>query len=75
MSVLYNFLVEENERLKKQVDELKDFLYVADVVCSHLVQDSDLTIEGEQAIKSFHSYVKELQDKHDKKNKLGGSHT
>ena len=75
MSVMYNFLVEENERLKKQVDELKDFLYVVDTVCCHLIQDGDLTSQGELTIKSLNSYVRELQDKYDKENKLGRSDT
>jgi len=73
MSVMYNFLVDENERLRKEVDELKNFLYVADVVCSHLLQDGDVTSQGVEAVKSFLLFARELQDKYDKETKLRGS--
>lgn len=73
MSVMYNFLIEENERLRKEVDELKNFLYVTDVVCSHLLQDGDVTTQGVEAVKSLLLFIRELQDKYDKETKFRGS--
>ena len=74
MSVMYNFIVEENERLRKELDELKDFLYVVDVTCSHLLQDGDVNTQGVEVVKNLLLLIKELQDKYDKENKSGGSH-
>lgn len=75
MNMMYNFLVDENEKLRKQVDELKNFLYVADVVCSHLLQDADVTTQGAEAVKSFLLFTRELQDKYDKKDEHWRSNT
>lgn len=72
MSVMYNFLVEENERLRKDLDELKDFLYVVDVTCSHLLQDGDVTTQGVDLVKDLLLLAKELQDKYDKETKFRG---
>lgn len=72
MSAMYNFLVEENERLRKQLDELKDFLYVTDVTCSHLLQDGDVTSQGSEIVKNLLLLAKELQDKYDKEAKFRG---
>lgn len=75
MSVMYNFLVEENERLRKELDELKEFLYVVDVVCSHLLQDGDVTNQGVETVKSLLLSTRELQDKYDKKDEHWRSNT
>lgn len=75
MNMMYNFLVDENEKLRKQVDELKNFLYIADVVCSHLLQDGDVTNQGVEAIKSLLLSTRELQDKYDKKDEHWRSNT
>lgn len=75
MNMMYNFLVEENESLRKQVDELKNFLYIADVVCSHLLQDGDVTNQGVEAVKSLLLSTRELQDKYDKKDEHWRSNT
>lgn len=75
MSLVYNFLVEENDRLRKELDELKQFLYVVDVACSHLLQDGDVTMQGEESISRLLSLTKELQDKYDKEAKSRGSNS
>jgi hypothetical protein len=75
MNMMYSFLVDENEKLRKQVDELKNFLYLADVVCSHLLQDGDVTTQGAEAVKSLLLFTRELQDKYDKEAKSRGSST
>jgi hypothetical protein len=75
MNMMYNFLVDENEKLRKQVDELKNFLYIADVVCSHLLQDGDVTNQGVEAVKSLLLSTRELQDKYDKKDEHWRSNT
>jgi len=75
MSVMYNFLLEENENLKKDLDSLKEFLYVVDVACSHLLQDGDITTQGAEVIKNLLSLAKELQDKYDKETKFRGLST
>lgn len=72
MSVMYNFVVEENERLQKELDELKDFLYLTEVACSHLLQDGDVTTQGVEIVKNLLLLAKELQDKHDKEVKFRG---
>ena len=65
MSIMYNFLVEENERLRKELDELKDFLYVTDVTCSHLLQDGDVTTQGVEVVEKLLLLTKEIQDKYE----------
>jgi len=75
MSVMYNFLLEENENLKKDLDSLKEFLYVVDVACSHLLQDGDITTQGAEVIKNLLSLAKELQNKYDKETKFRGLST
>jgi len=70
MSMMYNFLVEENERLRKQIgqiflerEELLEFVNVVQVSTSHLIQDG----EGSDAIKNLLSLAEEIQDKHGNK--------
>ena len=65
MSVMYNFLIEENERLRKEVDDLKDFLYATQVVCSHLLQDGDVTTQGVEVVEKLLLLTKEIQDKYE----------
>lgn len=72
MSVMYNFLIEESDRMRKELDELKQFLYVVDVTCSHLLQDGDVTTQGEESVSRLLSLTKELQDKYDKEAKFRG---
>jgi hypothetical protein len=70
MNMMYNFLVEENQRLQKQVDELQNFLYVVQVSCSHLLQDGDVNGEAQQTIKRLLSLTEEMLDKNDKETKF-----
>ena len=63
MSVMYNFLIEESERLQNQVDELLDFVNIVQVSTSHLIQDG----EGNDVIKNLLSLAEEIQDKHGNK--------
>lgn len=72
MSMMYNFLVEENERLRKELDVFKEFLYVVQVACSHLLQDGDVNKQGEEAINNLLSLAEEMQDKYDKETKFRG---
>lgn len=66
MSMIHNLLFEENERLRKQLDELVDFVYVVQVACSHLLQDGEVSEEGLQTAKNLFSLTEELQDKYAK---------
>ena len=75
MSIMYNFLVEENERLRKEVDVFKEFLYATDVACSHLLQDGDVTTQGVEVVERLLLLSKELQVKYDKETKFRGSST
>jgi hypothetical protein len=64
MNMMYSFLVEENDRLRKQNEELLDFVNVVQVSTSHLIQDG----EANDAIKNLLSLAQEIQDKYGNKN-------
>ena len=65
MNMIYNFLVEENECLRKQNEDLLDFVNVVQVSTSHLIQDG----EGNDTINNLLSLAEEIQDKHGKRTK------
>jgi hypothetical protein len=60
---MYNFLVEENQKLKQQVDELLDFVNVAQVTTSHLIQDGDVTGDGVISTQNLKTLSEELLEK------------
>lgn len=66
MNMMYNFLLEENERLRKQLDDLKNFLPVVQVACSHLLQDGAVDSDGEKSVKDLLSLTEDLQNKYAK---------
>jgi hypothetical protein len=68
MSIMYNFLVEENQKLKQQVDELLDFVNVAQVTTSHLIQDGDVIGDGVSSTQNLKTLSEELLKKFDNKN-------
>lgn len=63
MRIVYNFLVEENELLQKQINELLEFVNVVQVSTSHLIQDG----EGNDTIKNLLSLAEEIQVKYGNK--------
>jgi len=63
MRIVYNFLVEENELLQKQINELLEFVNVVQVSTSHLIQDG----EGNDTIKNLLSLAEEIQNNYGSK--------
>jgi hypothetical protein len=66
MNMLYNFILEENEKLKKQNKELNDFVNVVEIACSHMLQDADVSGMTAETITGIVSFAKELQDRYGK---------
>lgn len=63
MRIVYNFLVEENELLQKQINQLLEFVNVVQVSTSHLIQDG----EGNDTIKNLLSLAEEIQNNYGSK--------
>ena len=68
MKILYNAVVEENDKLKKQKQELLEFIDSVQVTLSHLLQDGDITENGLNSAENLLQYTEELQEKYRSKN-------
>jgi hypothetical protein len=68
MKILYSAVVEENDKLKKQKQELLEFIDSVQVALSHLLQDGDITENGLNSAENLLQYTEELQDKYRSKN-------
>jgi hypothetical protein len=68
MKILYNVVIEENDKLKKQKQELLEFINSVQVTLSHLLQDCDLTESGLTSAENLLQSAEELQNKHRGKN-------
>ena len=66
MSIMYNFLLEENAKLRKQLDELLLFARVTQVATSHLLQDGDIIGDGIYSVKDLKTLSEELLEKFSK---------
>lgn len=64
MKILYNAVIEENDKLNKQKQELLEFLKSVHVGLSHLLQDGDITESGLTSAKNLLEYAEQLQNKH-----------
>ena len=49
MNALYRLLELENEKLRKQNEQLVEFVKTTQIVASHLIQDEDVVGYGRQA--------------------------
>jgi hypothetical protein len=68
MKILYNVVIEENDKLKKQKQELLEFINSVQVTLSHLLQDGDIMESGLTSAKDLLQSAEELQNKHRGKN-------
>jgi hypothetical protein len=68
MKILYNAVVEENDKLKKQKQELLEFIDSVQVALSHLLQDGNITESGLTSAENLLQYTDELQEKYRSKN-------
>lgn len=59
------FLENELEDLQKQIDELLQFVNVAQVTISHLIQDGDITVYGIDSALELNKQAEELLQKYD----------
>lgn len=64
MKILYNAVIEENDKLKKQKQELLEFINSVQVSLSHLLQDGDITESGLTSAENLLQYAEQLQNKH-----------
>lgn len=64
MKILYNAVIEENDKLKKQKQELLEFINSVQVALSHLLQDGDIMESGLTSAENLLQYAQELQSKH-----------
>lgn len=64
MSMMYNFLLEENKKMTREKQELLDFINTVQVTVSHLLQDGDITESGLTSAKNLLQSVEELQNKY-----------
>ena len=64
MNMLYTLLSDENYKLKKDRNELLEYLNVVQVSLSHLLQDGDIMESGLTSAKNLLQYTEELQNKY-----------
>lgn len=64
MNMMYDFFVQENEKLTKQVEELTNFLNTVKTTCYHLLHDGDVSEQGKQSVNDILRQAEELQEKH-----------
>lgn len=59
------FLENRVADLQKQVDELLQFVNVAQITISHLIQDGDIAVTGMQSAEDLNKQAEELLKKYD----------
>lgn len=59
------FLENEVADLQKQVNELLEFVNMAQVTISHLIQDGDITVYGMESATELNKQAEELLQKYD----------